>query len=313
MPEFLHARTDAKAIFETVAADTGLAEAVVEKDYWIMHCLWSLQQSGLSFEMKGGTSLSKGWGVIERFSEDIDIRFDAPPALNLKGDKPAHIKARLSFYGDLAARMKIPGITVVRNTDYDDDKAQNGGIGFRYEPRFAALPGLKPEVLLEVGFDKTAPNEPRDFSSWALDRVLKTGLDVTDNRARGVRCFNPEYTFVDKLQTICRRFRQHRGRNDPEKDKPRLFLRHYYDLYMLLGVLRVKEFIGTAGYEEYKKQKLKTLDAREFETRDAFTLNDPKTYALFEKDFGHMDTLLLAPGPTFKGLIERLREHAPKF
>jgi hypothetical protein len=313
MPEFLHARTDAKAIFETVAADRGLSEAMVEKDYWIMHCLWSLQRSGFAFEMKGGTSLSKGWGVIERFSEDIDIRFDAPPALNLKGDRPAHIDARLGFYDGLAAKMTIPGMTVARSADHDDDKAQNGGIGLRYEPRFAALPGLGPEVLLEVGFDKTAPNEPRDFSSWALDRVLKTGLDVIDNRARGVRCFNPEYTFVDKLQTICRRFRQHRDRRDPDKDAPRLFLRHYYDLFMLLGVPRVKGFIGTAAYEEYKKQKLKTLDAKEFESRGALTLDDPKTYALFEREFERLGPLLLAPGPTFKVLIDRLREYAPSF
>jgi predicted nucleotidyltransferase component of viral defense system len=43
----------------------------VEKDYWIMHGLYGLQQMGMSFELKGGTSLSKGYGIIERFSEDI--------------------------------------------------------------------------------------------------------------------------------------------------------------------------------------------------------------------------------------------------
>ncbi|MFA5139071.1 MAG: nucleotidyl transferase AbiEii/AbiGii toxin family protein [Elusimicrobiota bacterium] len=310
MPEFFHERSDAESLIKSVADDSGLEEAVVEKDYWVMHCLWGLQRSGLTFELKGGTSLSKGWGIIERFSEDIDIRFDAPPTLDLKSDKPARVKARLGFYDDLAARIKIPGITVARDTAYDDEKAQNGGIGLKYEPRFRLLAGLKPEVLLEVGFDRTAPNEPRDFSSWALDRVLKAGLDVADNRARGVRCFNPEYTLVDKLQTICRRFRQHRDRGDPEKDRPRHFLRHYYDLYMLLEAPRVKAFIGTSEYEGYKKQKLKASDAEEFRTRGPFTLNDPRIYALFESEFERMDTLLLAPGPTFKDLIKRLRKQA---
>lgn len=313
MPEFFHERSDVTSLIKSIADDSGLEEAVVEKDYWIMHCLWGLQQLGLSFEMKGGTSLSKGWGIIERFSEDIDIRFDAPGTLNLKSDKPAHIKARLAFYDDLAARIKIPGITAVRNMRYDDEKAQNGGIGLKYEPRFTLLAGLKPEVLLEAGFDRTAPNEPRDFSSWALERVLKAGLDVVDNRARGIRCYNPEYTFVDKLQTICRRFRQHRDRNDPDRDRPRDFLRHYYDLYRLLEVPRVKAFIGTADYESYKKQKIRASDAKEFETREPFRLEDSKKYVLFEDEFGHMNTLLLAPAPRFKDLIERLRENAPKF
>ena len=51
---------------------------LVEKDYWIMHCLWGLQAQGFQFELKGGTSLSKGFGVIHRFSEDIDIRIEPP-------------------------------------------------------------------------------------------------------------------------------------------------------------------------------------------------------------------------------------------
>ncbi|MBI2069583.1 MAG: nucleotidyl transferase AbiEii/AbiGii toxin family protein [Elusimicrobia bacterium] len=313
MSKFLHTLSDAKGLFELIGDEKNLRPAIVEKDYWIMHCLWGLQQSGLQFEMKGGTSLSKGWCIIERFSEDIDIRFDAPAQLNTKGDRPSHIEARFAFYDDLAKRIKIPGIIVERNREYDDPKAQNGGINLKYESCFPAVPELRKEVLLEVGFDKTAPNEPCDFSSWALDRALDAKIAVINNRALGVKCFNPEYTFVDKLQTICRRFRQHRERNDPEKDKPRHFLRHYYDLYMLLGVKRVREFIGTAEYESYKKQKLRTTDAKEFGTRDAFTLKNAGTYELFDREFEVMSIMLMPPRPKFSEIIKRIREQAPDF
>ena len=44
-----------------------------------MHSLYGLQQLGLTFELKGGTSLSKGYQIIDRFSEDIDIRIEPPP------------------------------------------------------------------------------------------------------------------------------------------------------------------------------------------------------------------------------------------
>jgi hypothetical protein len=47
-----------------------LLSALVEKDYWIMHCPYGLSTQGLSFELKGGTSLSKGFGIIQHFSED---------------------------------------------------------------------------------------------------------------------------------------------------------------------------------------------------------------------------------------------------
>ncbi len=313
MPEFFHERSDARELFDTLAAGKGLPAVVVEKDYWVMHALGGLQQNGLRFEMKGGTSLSKGWGLIDRFSEDIDIRFEPPGTLNTKGDKPAQVKARFVFFDDLAARIRIPGLVSERNRTYDDERGQNGGIGLKYASRFTPLPALKPEVLLEVGFARTTPNEPRDFSSWALDKALQTGLRVADNRALAVRCFNPEYTFVDKLQTICRRFRQHRDRRDAHKDRPREFMRHYYDLYKLLGVERVVRFIGTPDYETYKAEKLRGEDAKAFESRDPFTLPNAETSALFEKEFRAMNSLLLAPGPSFQELAARINGYATKF
>jgi hypothetical protein len=312
MPKFVHMLPDAKSLFETLGAEKNLPFVLIEKDYWVMHCLWGLQQNDFRFEMKGGTSLSKGWGCIDRFSEDIDIRFEPPAGLNVKAEKPSHIKARFAFYDALAVKIKIPDITVERNQAFDDEKAQNGGISLKYDSHFTAVPGLKPEVLLEVGFARTAPNEPRDFSSWALERALQAKVDVKDNRALAVKCFNPEYTFVDKLQTICKRFRQHRDRN-AERDQPRQFLRHYYDLFKLLDLERVKTFIGTTDYQTYKKEKLRGKDAKEFESRSAFTFSDEKISRLFEKEFESMNTLLLSPGPTFKEVVDKIRKHSAAF
>jgi predicted nucleotidyltransferase component of viral defense system len=78
-----------------VAAEQGIDPGLVEKDYWIMHCLYGLRQLGLTFELKGGTSLSKGFQIINRFSEDIDIRIEPPAEMDVKNGKnqtrPAHI------------------------------------------------------------------------------------------------------------------------------------------------------------------------------------------------------------------------------
>ena len=73
---------------------------LVEKDYWIMHCLYGLNELGLKYELKGGTSLSKGYGIINRFSEDIDIRIDpaCAPSEVYEGkshNKDKHIQSRL--------------------------------------------------------------------------------------------------------------------------------------------------------------------------------------------------------------------------
>jgi len=73
MPKFVHELPDAKALFETLAEEMILLPNLVEKDYWAMHCLWGLKEQEFGFELKGGTSLSKGWNCIDRFSEDIDM------------------------------------------------------------------------------------------------------------------------------------------------------------------------------------------------------------------------------------------------
>ena len=71
---FLHELPDAKELFLVVSEEKGINPSIVEKDYWVMHSLWGLQQQGFAFELKGGTSLSKGFDIINRFSEDIDIQ-----------------------------------------------------------------------------------------------------------------------------------------------------------------------------------------------------------------------------------------------
>lgn len=73
MPDFIHNDPEFKELLNIVSSKKEIDITLVEKDYWIMHALYSLQQQGIEFELKGGTSLSKGHSLIHRFSEDIDI------------------------------------------------------------------------------------------------------------------------------------------------------------------------------------------------------------------------------------------------
>ena len=137
MADFLHERRDFDQLLAVVANDRALDPMLVEKDYWIMHSLWGLQAQGFVFELKGGTSLSKGFGVIHRFSEDIDIRIEPPADMDVKTgrnqDKPAHIDSRRAYYDELSKRIRIPGIdSVERDTFFDDEKMRSAGTGSRW-------------------------------------------------------------------------------------------------------------------------------------------------------------------------------------
>jgi predicted nucleotidyltransferase component of viral defense system len=98
---FLHNHPDFPALIRIVAGKMAIDPALVEKDYWIMHCLFGLQTLGMAFELKGGTSLSKGFELIHRFSEDIDIRIEPPADRDVKTgrnqDKPDHCQSRKDF------------------------------------------------------------------------------------------------------------------------------------------------------------------------------------------------------------------------
>ena len=74
--DFLHKHKDFAFLLRIDADRMKVQPVLVEKDYWIMHCLYGLQQLEMTFELKGGTSLSKGYRIINRFSEDIDIRIE---------------------------------------------------------------------------------------------------------------------------------------------------------------------------------------------------------------------------------------------
>ena len=266
----------------------------------------------LSFELKGGTSLSKGYGIIERFSEDIDIRIEPPAemkvATNPNQRKPAHVQSRRDFYDWLAGNIRIDGITdTERDTEFDDPsgKFRGCGIRLRYASHLPSLAGLKDGILLEVGFDDVTPNTPRTISSWAYDFAAEK-VEIIDNRAVDVACYHSGYTFVEKLQTISTKFRQ----QQESGDFPVNFMRHYYDVYKLLQEPEVLTFICTDEYALHKKKRFRGGDNPNLAENEAFLLSDPEIYALYQQAYSASRTLYYKDQPPFDRLMSALRDAA---
>jgi hypothetical protein len=306
---FLHERSDFKALVETVAASETINDpALVEKDYWIMHAVFGLKQLGLAFELKGGTSLSKGFGVIHRFSEDIDIRVEPFDGLqvdtNPNHEKLQHVESRRQFFEKLRDKIKIPGIIAVeRDTTYDDENLRNAGLRLRYESLFGSIPGLKDGILLEVGFDQTTPNRAVTISSWVIQFANDKKLQYADNRALEIICYNPEYTFVEKLQTVIKKYGQFKetGKLSPN------FLRHYYDINQLLNLQEVQTFIGTPEYLEHKKKRFKSMNQNVAES-GAFSIEDKNVRKQFEGEYSKTAPLYYRGQIPFDKLLTRIQQ-----
>jgi predicted nucleotidyltransferase component of viral defense system len=310
--DFLHNHPQFSDLVRIVAAEKRIDPALVEKDYWIMHSLFGLQQSGMKFELKGGTSLSKGFQIINRFSEDIDIRIEPPSDQDVKTgrnhDKPLHIESRRKFYEWLANTIRINGINkVARATEYDNKQLTSAGIRLSYKTFVKAMAGLKEGVVLEVGFDDVSPNTAKDISSWLYDYAAKK-IEIIDNRAKGVACYDPGYTFVEKLQTVSTKFRQ----QQVSGDSPLAFMRHYYDIYSLLQRPEVQKFIGTPAYTAHKERRFRGGDNLNISENDAFIVSDPATRNSYTKAFAESTVLYYGDKPTFEKIIAEIAKWTGK-
>ncbi len=308
---YLHDHPGFPDLLRIIEEQEGILAGLVEKDYWIMHCLYGLKKQGYRFQLKGGTSLSKAYGLIHRFSEDIDIHIDPPAELgiveNPKNSNAKNIEKKKGYYDTLAAGIRIEGIVnVVRDTAFDDTSRYNsGGIRLHYNRFTHPVEGLKDGILLEAGYDNVAPNAPAIISSWAYERAKQANIDLIDNRAVDILCYDYRYTFVEKLQTIATKFRKEMTTGEVATN----YMRQYYDVYCLLGDEAVQAFIGTAPYLEHKLRRFPKTDFEiPVSKNEAFLLSNKDTREAFRKRYEKSKSLYYKGQPSFDEIFQRIAD-----
>lgn len=312
---FLHNRKDFPDLINVIAGETNILAELIEKDYWIMQVLYGLKQSGHDFELKGGTSLSKAYQLIQRFSEDIDIHINPPAGMkineNPNNTKASTVVARKAFYDWLAGNIHIDGIEKIeRDLNFDNDSGTSGGIRLFYKSYFPAISGVKEGILLEVGFDTVSPNSRLTISSWAYDKASENGkIKIIDNRAADVKCYDHRYTFVEKLQTIATKFRREQATGIEGQN----FMRQYYDIYSLLADKEVQAFLGTDRYQEHKQKRFPAADfAIPVADNQAFLLADEKMRARYKERYEATAALYYNGQPNFEVVMARIGEFIEK-
>jgi hypothetical protein len=205
----------------------GLRPSMIEKDYYVTEVLRIIAAATDKVIFKGGTSLLKGWNLIARFSEDIDIFLDPlafQPPLGGNG-----INRELKALRDAVAAH--PGLTFL-----PDESVTIGGFGrndrFSYTQHFGGAGEVANRILLEAGTasgrQPTITIDLRSYLSQFLAET-RTTLGADDETAFPMRLLHFRRTFVEKMFAIHGKVELLKRDKQPLGPYPR----HYYDLYQL--------------------------------------------------------------------------------
>lgn len=289
---FVHDQPEFPSLLAAVERETQVEAALVEKDYWITHALWALHESGLDFWFKGGTSLSKGFGIIERFSEDLDLMVERgrvtalPDVRSWNSLNKGPVAQRQAFYRALAEAFAIPGVPVERDVTRQDKYWRSADYLGRYPGVFVAhLPGaMSPSVRLEVGRAQVVPFVERPLTSFVHEHLDRLGMlgEFTNNRPRAVRCVHPLVTLLEKLDALSRRY----GRETIEADS---FVRHYEDaarIVLALERLPPSDIPGRALADDMLAQK--DVAALPNAEDPSLLLDDPAKRRLVEQAYARI-------------------------
>ena len=247
---------DRAALFGESGAARGVANTIVEKDFWVCWTLKRLfglpENAAASLVFKGGTSLSKAFGIIRRFSEDIDLSFDRAELgyTGARDPEKAGISRKRSgqlihdLVGDVEKHIVEALLPALQTAIVQQlGEPRHGGwslsidagdaqtLNFHYP---GALPAaeyhgmayITPRVKLELGARGDPwPAEQKVIRSYAADDFPGFFEDPDTN----VTVLSARRTFWEKATAL------HAEAHRPaESATPQYFSRHYYDLAMLL-------------------------------------------------------------------------------
>ncbi len=227
-----------KEIIETVAAEEHRATQMVEKDTIQSMILLELSKSDIPFVFKGGTSLSKCYGLIDRFSEDIDL------SMNRKPTESEKRKAKMIILG-VAETMEFK----LENPHDIESRHSYNKYAFEYESLFSDIPL---ELIVETSFYQAVyPVEMHKVGSsiGKFCEKRKIELPIPFEAANvSMRVQSLERTFIDKIFAIC----DYRIQNMQDRDS-----RHLYDVAKLFPRLEITDELKDL-VDEVREDRMKS-------------------------------------------------------
>ena len=320
---------DKRAYFEVAAADLNVMPQLIEKDFWvcwILKILFSLPKSGNHLTFKGGTSLSKCYDVIKRFSEDVDVSIERTFLSSKTSIEPAKDESNKENQRRLerlqvACNEKIRDILIPElkksisavlidkkewNVELDPNDILGQTVLFTFPHALTSSVESYIKSAVKIEFGSRAEH-------WPVENMTVTAYvaNVSGDMAiegASVRVLVAERTFWEKATILHMIYHYPKSKNVP----PRMS-RHYYDLFamvdnpiyekslakiaLLKDVSEHKSLFFTANwanYEEAKPGGLKLLPRED-------------QVSQFKTDYRQMQEMFFEDPPSFDSILEKLK------
>jgi len=276
-----------KEIIETVAAEEHRTTQMVEKDTIQSMILSGISQSDLPFVFKGGTSLSKAYGLIDRFSEDIDLSMNRKPT---EGEKKQTKNLILNLAEDL-------GLIVTNPDDIQSRHSYNKYV-FKCESLFSEVPL---ELIIETSFYQDVyPVENHDVYSFVGRFCEKNGITLPipfDEAKISMQVQSLERTFIDKVFAVC----DYRIQNMMDRDS-----RHLYDIAKLLPEVEITpELDALIDRVRDDRMKSKNNPSAQLEYNIPDMLKEIISSRFYESDYNNITKKLLYEDVSYNDAIEK--------
>ena len=308
-------------LFQETASQRGMSAAVVEKDFWVCWVLkriFSDSQLRQHIVFKGGTSLSKVFGLIERFSEDIDLILDwrllgyGPGKDNPFEDQPSNTQQDRfnAEFNQRAARYIAETLcpqlcelfSQCPHVRAKVDLAEPQVVNVEYPAAFS-LVYLRPQVRLEIGplasFVAHGTHTIKPYAAQSFPKVF-------DDPNCNVVALDAKRTFWEKATIL------HQQAHRTDAMPPR-YSRHYYDVYKLansnvkdkaMDDLQMLKNVVAFKSRFYRSPWARYEDARP----GAFKLIPaPARLEELRKDYGQMKVMIFGNVPKFEQIVDTLR------
>lgn len=312
---------DKRTIFEQTSLRVGLPPSAVEKDWWVMIALRAIFASDYAphFVFKGGTSLSKSWGIIERFSEDIDLAIDREflgydRALSRR-DVTRLRKASCSFIhqtfqhhlGDVLEQQGITGFEL-GTVDFERSDTDPLAIELIYPALTERIDYLRPRVLIEI----SARSLREPFENRELISMVGTAYPDMPfaDAPLSVPSVLPSRTLLEKIFLLHEEFQK------PEKYKIRSarMTRHLYDIARIMdteylaAALTDREMYQTIVTHRRSLTQVTWVDYEKHAPEYINFVPPERIIAAYERDYRDMrESMFYGETESFAGLIRKLR------